>query len=193
MFGQNGVEIQTENSPFNPASTYGCAKTFAYYLTRYYRQAFGIFASSAIFFNHESPRRTPEYVTRKITRAVARIKLGKQDRLVLGDLTAKIDWGYSKEYMEAAWQILQQDKPDDFIIATGEVHSIEEFVNEAFSYVDLDPTKYVSSNKKFFRPTKTGVLRADISKARNTFGFDPKIKFKELIKIMIDADLEMEK
>ena len=111
----------------------------------------------------------------------------------VGDLSAEIDWGYSKEYTEAAWQILQHDKPDDFLIATGEVHSIEEFVNEEFSYVYLDPGKYVSSDKKFFRPTKTGVLRVDISKAKNSFGFDPKIKFKELIKMMIDADLEMEK
>jgi len=135
MFGKTETEIQSEETPFNPQSPYACAKAMAYYLTRYYRHNFGIFASTAILYNHESPRRTVEYVTRKITKAVARIACDKQDKLVLGDLTAKIDWGYSREFMEAAWQMLQLNEPDDFIIATGEGHTVKEFVEEAFNVV----------------------------------------------------------
>ena len=152
-----------------------------------------MFASTAILYNHESPRRTEEYVTRKITRSVARIVHGKQDKLVLGDLSARIDWGYAREYMEAAWQILQLDQADDFIVATGEAHSVEEFVNEAFAVVNLKPEDYVVSSKKFFRPTKTGVLVGDTAKARTTFGFEPKVKFKQLVRLMVEADLEAEK
>lgn len=193
MFGKTETISQNETTPFNPQSPYACSKLFAYHLTRYYREAFGIFASNAILYNHESPRRTPEYVTRKITQSVARIACGKQDKLILGDLTACIDWGYAKEYMQAAWQILQLDKPDDFIIATGETHSVEEWVKEAFAVVQLKSDDYVLTDPKLLRPTKTSTLTGDISKAKKAFGFDPKIKFKELVKLMVEADLERER
>ena len=193
MFGLTESPLQDETTPFNPRSPYACAKVMAYYLTRYYREAFGMFASNAILYNHESPRRTPEYVTRKITQSVARIALGKQDKLVLGDLSAQIDWGYSKEYMEAAWQMMQLEKPDDFVIATGEAHSVKEWVEEAFAVVNLSSKKYVVTDASLLRPSKTSTLVGDITKARKTFGFDPKIKFKELVKLMIEADLKSEK
>jgi len=192
MFGKSEGPMQSETTLFNPQSPYACAKTMAYHLTRYYREAFGLFASTAILYNHESPRRTPEYVTRKITQSIARIVHKKQEQLTLGDLSACIDWGYSKEYMEAAWNILQVDKPDDFVIATGEAHSVEEFVNEAFSIANLNPDNHLATDKSLLRPTKTSILIGDITKAKNTFGFDPKIKFKELIKIMLEADLQNE-
>ncbi len=190
MFGLNEELTQNELTPFNPQSPYAVCKVHAYYLARYYRQAFGIFVSTAILYNHESPRRTEEYVTRKITRSVARIATGQQKELRLGDLSARIDWGYAREYMEAAWQILQQDKPDDFIIASGEGHSIKEFVDAAFSIVNLDPGKYVVSDKRLYRPTKTSVLIGDTTKAREKFGFEPKVKFRELVKLMVDADIK---
>ncbi len=190
MFGRSDSEMQNEKTPFNPQSPYACAKTMAFYLTRYYREAFGLFASTAILYNHESPRRTPEYVTRKITQSAARIARGKQKTLVLGDLSARIDWGYSREFMEAAWQMLQIDKPDDFVIATGEAHSVSEWVDEAFASVGLKSGDYVSIDQKLLRPTKTSTLVGDISKARRAFGFDPQVKFRNLIKLMVDADLE---
>ena len=193
MFGKPESTFQTETTPFNPQSPYACAKVMAYHLTRYYRQAFDMFASTAILYNHESPRRTEEYVTRKITKSVARIVCGKQDKLILGDLSARVDWGYSREYMEAAWQMLQLDGPDDFIIATGEAHSVQEFVEEAFAVVNLSPDEYVVSSPDLFRPTKTGELVGDITKARSSFGFDPQVKFKQLVKLMVEADLEAEK
>jgi GDPmannose 4,6-dehydratase len=193
MFGRTMEEKQNEKTPFNPQSPYACAKTFAYYITRYYREAFGMFASNAILFNHESPRRTPEYVTRKITQSVARIALGKQKKLVLGDLSARIDWGYSKEFMDAAWQILQLDKPDDFVIATGEAHSVKEWVEKAFAVVNLKPDKFVVTDPKLMRPTKTSILVGDITKAQKTFGFNPKVKFEALVELMVKADLEKEK
>jgi len=193
MFGKTDAKHQHETTPFNPQSPYGCAKVFAYYLTRYYREAFGIFASNAILYNHESPRRTPEYVTRKITQAVARIACGKQDKLILGDINARIDWGYAREYMQAAWQILQLDKPDDFIIATGETHSVKEWVEKAFAVVNLKPDDYVVIDTNLLRPAKTSSLIGDITKAQKTFGFNPKIKFAELVKIMVEADLQRER
>jgi len=193
MFGKTDAVPQTEATPFNPQSPYACAKVMAYYLTRYYRDAFGIFASNAILYNHESPRRTEEYVTRKITRSVARIACGNQDKLVLGDLSARIDWGYARDYMEAAWRILQLDAPDDFIIATGEAHSVEDFVEEAFAAVGLRPRDYVVSDPSLLRPTKTSALVGDITKARERFGFSPKVRFKELVKLMVDTDLEAER
>lgn len=189
MFGKAESKVQQETTPFNPQSPYACAKVMAYYLTRYYREAFGMFASTAILYNHESPRRTPEYVTRKITQSVARIASGKQDKLILGDLSACIDWGYSKEYMEAAWQMLQLETPDDFIIATGEAHSVREWVDEAFSVVNLNAEDYLMTDPGLLRPTKTSALIGNIEKAGKTFGFNPKIKFKELVKMMVDADL----
>jgi len=193
MFGKTNTVPQTETTPFNPQSTYACAKVFAYYLTRYYREAFGIFASTGILYNHESPRRTEEYVTRKITKSVARIAYGKQDKLTLGDLSARIDWGYSKEYVETAWKILQLDDPDDFIIATGEAHSVKEFVDEAFALANLNPENYVVSDQGLFRPTQTSILIGDTTKARKAFGFEPRVRFKELVKIMMKADLKREK
>lgn len=193
MFGKTDTPIQTETTSFNPQSPYACAKVLSYYFTRYYRTAFGIFASTAILYNHESPRRTEEYVTRKITKAVARIVCGKQDKLVLGDISVQIDWGYSREYMEAAWQMLQLDEPDDFIIATGEAHSVKEFVEEAFAVVDLKPDQHVITDSSLIRPTKTSALVGDISKARQRFGFDPEVKFKELVRLMVEADLGEER
>ena len=192
MFGISSSKVQNESTLFNPQSPYAIGKTFAYFMTRYYREAFGMHASSAILFNHESPRRTPEYVTRKITQSVARIVLGKQKHLVLGDMTAKIDWGYAREYMDAAWVMLQQDVPDDYIIATGEIHSVEEFVMEAFRYVNLNPNNYVKTSSEFMRTTKTSALIGDSSKAKKTFGFDPKVRFSDLVKLMIDEDIKKE-
>lgn len=192
MFGQTDAANQNETTPFNPQSPYACAKAMAFYLTRYYRSAFGIFASNAILYNHESPRRTPEYVTRKVTQAVARIKCGKQEKLVLGDLTAKIDWGYAREYMEAAWKIMQLDQPDDFVIATGESHSVKNWVDLAFAAAGLKPDDYLLTDKRLIRPTKTSSLIGDITKAKNTFGFDPQFKIDRLVKLMVDADMESE-
>ena len=193
MFGRAESERQNETTPFNPASPYACAKVMAYHLTRYYREAFGMFASNGILYNHESPRRTPEYVTRKITQAVARIACGRQDKLVLGDLGARIDWGYAKEFMEAAWRMLQLDRPDDFVIATGEAHSVKEWVEEAFAAVNLKPDAYVVTDPALLRPSRTTTLIGDITKAKNRFGFDPKFKFKELVGMMVDADLRTER
>ncbi len=192
MFGKTKTLKQNEDTPFNPQSPYACAKTFAYYLTRYYRETYGIFASAGIFYNHESPRRMPEYLTRKVTQAVARIAKGKQDKICLGDLSAQIDWGFAREYMEAAWQILQLDKADDFVIATGEAHSVNEWVKSAFAFVNLKPDKYVIQDPKLLRPTQTSVLVGDTTKAKKVFGFVPKVKFEGLVKLMMEADLERE-
>ncbi|MAF99533.1 MAG: hypothetical protein CMH61_02875 [Nanoarchaeota archaeon] len=190
IFGQSAENPQTEESPFRPQSPYACGKVLAYVLARYYRDVFGLFVSTGIYYNHESPRRTDEYVTRKITKAAARIKLGLQKKLSLGNLDAKIDWGYAKEYMEAAWNIMQLDNPDDFILCTGEVHSLREFVNEAFSYVGLNPDDYIEFDPRFARPGNTSVLIGDTSKAQEAFGFNPRIRFKQIIKLMIDHDLK---
>ncbi len=193
MFGMTDTVKQNEETPFNPQSPYACAKVMAYYLVRYYRNAFGLFASNAIFYNHESPRRTPEYVTRKITQSVARIACGKQDKLMLGDINAYIDWGYAREYMEAAWQILQLDKPNDFIIATSQTHTVREWVKKAFEVVNLKSDDYLVQDPKLMRPSKTSSLVGDISKARKAFGFNPKIKFEKLVKLMVESDLEKER
>ena len=193
MFGKTESVPQNETTPFSPQSPYACAKVMAFYFTRYYRDAFGMFASNAILYNHESPRRTAEYVTRKITQSVARIACGKQDKLMLGDLSARIDWGYAKEFMEAAWQMLQLDQPEDFVIATGEAHSVREWVEEAFAVVNLRPDDYVVTDPSLLRPTKTSTLIGDITKAREAFGFDPKVKFKELVRLMVEADLQVER
>ena len=192
MFGKVSQSPQNEETSFNPQNPYACAKIFAWHLCKMYRQVYNMYVAVGIFYNHESPRRTTEYVTRKITQSVARIKAGKQEKLILGDLSSKIDWGYSKEYMEAAWNIMQQEKPDDFIIGTGEAHSVKEFVDESFSYVGLDPEKYVETSNKFFRPATHSILVADTTKAREKFGFNPKIKFKKLVKLMLEYDLKEE-
>lgn len=189
IFGK-APNLQTEDTSFRPQSPYGCAKVLAYVLTRYYRDVFGMFASTAIFYNHESPRRSEEYVTRKITKAVARISKGLQKKLYLGDIDIKIDFGYSKEYVEAAWKIMQLEKPDDFIICTGEVHSIREFVEEAFKQVGLNAKYHVEIDPALLRPGKTDTLTGDFSKAQRAFGYKPKVKFKELVKIMVEHDLK---
>ena len=193
MFGLTDTATQNETTPFNPQSPYACAKVMAYYLVRYYRQVFGIHASTAIFYNHESPRRTPEYVTRKVTQSVARIASGRQDALVLGDLSSRIDWGYARDYMEAAWKILQMDRPDDFVIATGEAHSVKEWVDAAFSVAGLEPGRYVRTDPALIRPGKTSTLVGDITRARRTFGFEPKYRFRDLVRLMVEADLAAEK
>lgn len=189
MFGRVS-STQNEETSFRPQSPYGCAKAFAYVLTRYYRDVFNLFASTAIFYNHESPRRNEEYVTKKITRAVARIAKGLQNKLYLGDTDIKIDFGYAKEYAEAAWHILQLEKPDDFVICTGEVHSIRDFVEEAFRQVGLKAEDYVEIDPKLLRPGKTDTLIGNNSKAKKAFGFEPKVKFRELVKIMVEHELQ---
>jgi len=189
MFGTVTAWPQTEDTAFRPQSPYACAKLLAYVLARHYRDAYGMFVSTAILYNHESPRRTEEYVTRKITRAAARIKAGLQDRLSLGDLSATVDWGYAQEYMEAAWRILQQERADDYIIATGEGHTVREWLDTAFELVGLDPEAVVSIDAGLLRPASPALLVGDASKARAAFGFDPQVRFRRLIEVMLDADL----
>ena len=191
MFGLAAENPQTEETPFRPQSPYAAAKVLAYVMCRYYRDVFGLFASTGIFYNHEGPRRTEDYVTRKITKAAARIKLGLQKELLLGNLDTKIDFGYAPEYMEAAWKIMQLDKPDDFIICTGEVHSVREFLNEAFTIVGLNPSQYVKFDSRFARPGNTGVLLGNSSKAQQRFGFNPQVRFKQLVRIMVEHDLKL--
>lgn len=191
MFGNTTETPQRETTPFRPASPYACAKVYAHWLTVNYREAYGIFACSGILFNHESPRRGETFVTRKITRAVARIKAGLQDKLYLGNLDARRDWGYAKEYVEATWQMLQADRPDDYVIATGESHSVREFLDEAFGYVGLDWHDYVEIDPRYFRPLEVNHLVGDASKARKAFGWEPKTRFRDLVRLMVDADMEM--
>ncbi len=188
MFG--GAEPpQNEETPFNPRSPYACAKVYAYWMVKNYREGYKICASNGILFNHESPRRGETFVTRKITRAVASILAKKQDCLYLGNLDAKRDWGYAPEYVERMYDILQQDSPDDFVIGTGEAHSVKEFAKEAFSYVGLDWQKYVRIDQRYFRPTEVETLLADITKVKKRFNWQPKITFNDLVKIMVDADM----
>lgn len=190
MFGKVQEIPQRETTPFHPRSPYGAAKVYAYWATRNYRESYGLFACNGILFNHESPRRGETFVTRKITRAVAHIKAGLQDKLYLGNLGAKRDWGYAKEYVEAMWLMLQQDVPDDYVIATGETHSVEEFLTEAFSYVDLDWRRYVELDDKYLRPAEVDMLIGDPSKAYNVLGWKPTITFAALARLMVDADME---
>ncbi|OGJ59875.1 GDP-mannose 4,6-dehydratase [Candidatus Peribacteria bacterium RIFCSPHIGHO2_01_FULL_55_13] len=193
MFGLTDTVKQNEETPLNPQSPYACAKTYAWSLTKYYRNVHKLFASTAIFFNHESPRRTDSYVTRKITKSAVRISLGLQKELRLGDLSAKLDFGFAGEFMEAAWNILQLDEPDDFVIGTGEAVSVEQFLEETFAQLGLKVKDHVVIDQKFFRPGKTSTLIADYSKAKKTFGYEPKVKYKDLIKIMVEADMKIEK
>jgi len=188
MFG-SALPPQSETTSFQPQSPYACAKLYSYWLTRNYRDGYNIFACNGILFNHESPRRGETFVSRKITRAVASILAGKQDKLYLGNLAAKRDWGYAPEYAEMMWQILQQDKPDDYVTGTGESHSVKELVEEAFSYVGLKWKKYVSIDQRYFRPTEVNNLIADTRKVRKVFKWQPKVNFQDLVKIMIDADM----
>jgi GDPmannose 4,6-dehydratase len=188
MFG-NAPAPQNEKTPFEPRSPYAAAKVYGYWVTRNYREGYRLFACNGILFNHESPRRGETFVTRKITRAVARIKLGLQEKLYLGNLASRRDWGYAPEYVEAMWRMLQQDRPQDYAIGTGEAHSVKEFVQEAFSYLGLDWEGYVDIDAKYFRPTEVGLLRADASNARAVLGWEHKVTFKQLVRIMVDADL----
>ena len=190
MYGKVRETPQTETTPFYPRSPYAAAKAYSYLTTVNYRESYGIFACNGILFNHESPRRGETFVTRKITTAAARIKAGLQDTLYLGNLDAKRDWGYAKEYVEAMWLMLQQDEPDDYVIATGESHAVYEFLGEAFSYVGLDWHEFVEIDPKYYRPAEVEYLRGDASKARVKLGWQPKTKFKELVWLMVDADME---
>jgi GDPmannose 4,6-dehydratase len=188
MFGKVHEVPQRETTPFHPRSPYGAAKVYAHWATVNYRESYNMFASCGILFNHESPRRGETFVTRKITRAVARIKAGLQDKLYLGNLDAKRDWGYAKEYVEAMWLMLQQDKPDDYVIATGETHSVEEFLVEAFRQVGLDWRDYVELDPKYLRPAEVDLLIGDASKAKRELGWEPRVTFNELVRLMVDAD-----
>lgn len=191
MFGKVQEIPQKETTPFYPRSPYGAAKVYAYWMTVNYRESYNMFACNGILFNHESPRRGETFVTRKITRAVARIKAGVQNELFLGNLDAKRDWGYAKEYVEAMWLMLQQDKPDDYVIATGETHSVKEFVEEAFSYANLDWKKYVKIDKRYFRPAEVDMLIGDASKAKKKLKWKPELTFKKLVRLMVDSDIEL--
>jgi len=180
---------QNENTPFYPKSPYACSKVFSYHITKLYREAYGIYAANGIFYNHESPRRGETFVTRKITRSIARIKAGLDKKIYLGNLDAKRDWGLAQEYMEVMHLILQQPKADDFVIATGETHSVKEFLEEAFKYAGFyNWQQYVEIDPRYFRPAEVEVLIGDPTKAKNIMGWEPKIKFKELVRIMVDAD-----
>ncbi|HXY18124.1 MAG TPA: GDP-mannose 4,6-dehydratase [Candidatus Nitrosopolaris sp.] len=190
MFGKVQQVPQTERTPFYPRSPYSVAKVYAHWMTVNYRESYKMFACNGILFNHESPRRGETFVTRKITRAVAQIQAGLQNKLYMGNLDAKRDWGYAKEYVEAMWLMMQQNKPDDYVIATGETHSVREFLEEAFKYVGLDYKKYVEFDKRYLRPAEVDVLIGDASKAKKKLGWQPKTSFKELVKIMVDADVE---
>jgi GDPmannose 4,6-dehydratase len=190
MFGKAREIPQTEETPFHPRSPYGVSKVFSYWITRNYREAYGMFAVNGILFNHESPRRGPTFVTRKITRAVGAILRGEQSELRLGNLDAKRDWGYAKEYMEGAWLMLQAGEPDDFVLATGETHSVAEFLAEAFGNADLDWRDYVQIDERYYRPAEVDLLIGDYSKAKAKLGWEPKVRFKELVRMMVDADRE---
>ncbi|HZR95467.1 MAG TPA: GDP-mannose 4,6-dehydratase [Gaiellaceae bacterium] len=193
MFGKVRDVPQTEETPFHPRSPYGVSKVFSYWITRNYREAYGMFAVNGILFNHESPRRGPTFVTRKITRAVGAILRGEQDSLYLGNLDAKRDWGYAKDYMEGAWRMLQADEPDDFVLATGETHSVREFLDEAFGYAGLDWEEYVKIDERYFRPAEVDLLIGDYSKAKEKLGWEPTVRFEELVRMMVDADRERAK
>ncbi|MCK9274565.1 MAG: GDP-mannose 4,6-dehydratase [Syntrophales bacterium] len=192
MFGA-APPPQSELTPFQPQSPYAAAKVYAYYVAKNYREAYTIFAANGILFNHESPRRGETFVTRKITRAATRIKMGLQDALYLGNLDAKRDWGFAGDYVEAMWLMLQEDSPDDYVIATGETHSVRDFVMEVFNRLDLDFDEYVKIDPRYFRPTEVDVLLGDSSKARRALGWTPKTSFHALIDMMIDFDLDQAK
>ena len=191
MFGKAVETPQSETTPFHPRSPYACAKVFAYWQTINYREAYGMFACNGILFNHESPRRGEAFVTRKVTRAAARIKLGLLNELRLGNLDARRDWGFAGDYVEAMWLMLQHSEPDDFVIATGETHSVREFLDEVFSYLELDWEKFVVVDPQFNRPSEVDLLRGDASKARRALGWTPKVTFRELARLMVDADLKL--
>jgi len=190
MFGLVAENPQRETTPFHPRSPYGVSKVFAFWSTVNYRESYGLFAANGILFNHESPRRGETFVSRKITRAVAYIRAGLQKKLYLGNLDARRDWGFAPEYVEAMWLMLQQDEPDDYVIATGETHSVREFCEEAFGLVGLDWRQYVEIDKRYLRPAEVDILLGDPSKAKARLGWEPKVKFKDLVKIMVEADVK---
>ena len=191
MYGSVQEVPQTERTPFYPRSPYAAAKAYAFYLARNYREAYGMFVSNGILFNHESPLRGETFVTRKVTRGATRIKLGLQDKLYLGNLDAKRDWGFAGDYVEAMWAMLQADVPDDYVIATGENHSVREMVEEVFRLLDLDWERYVEIDPRYFRPAEVDELLGDASRARATLGWEPRVSFAELVKMMVDADLRL--
>ncbi len=190
MFGSTPAP-QNEDSPFHPRSPYACAKVFAYHATVNYRESYGVFACNGILFNHESPRRGENFVTRKVTRAIARIKRGLQKKLYLGNLEACRDWGYAPEYVESMWQMLQQEKPDDYVIATGESYSVEEFVRAAFEHAGMDWREYVEVDPVYYRPAEVVRLAGDASKAKARFGWEPHTRFPELVRLLVDADIKL--
>ncbi|MFA6569002.1 MAG: GDP-mannose 4,6-dehydratase [Victivallales bacterium] len=193
LFGK-AVEIpQTEKTPFYPRSPYGCAKLYSYWITVNYRESYNLFACNGILFNHESPRRGETFVTRKITRAATRIKLGLQDRLYLGNLDAKRDWGFAGDYVEAMWMMLQADEPDDFVVATGETYSVREFLEKVFKALGLDWGKHVEIDPKYYRPSEVDILLGDSSKIRKKLGWKPRVSFDGLVKMMVDHDLDLAK
>ena len=191
MYGKVLEVPQTETTPFYPRSPYACAKAYAYHLTVNYRESYGMHAGNGILFNHESPRRGETFVTRKITRAATRIKLGLQDKLYLGNLSAQRDWGYAPDYVRAMWMMLQQDQADDYVISTHETHSVKEFVEETFGLLDLDWKEYVQHDDRYERPTEVDLLIGDYSKAKKQLGWEPSVTFKDLVRIMVESDLNL--
>ncbi|HOW17443.1 MAG TPA: GDP-mannose 4,6-dehydratase [Phycisphaerae bacterium] len=191
MYGLAAETPQRETTPFHPRSPYACAKAFAHYQTINYREAYGLFACCGILFNHESPRRGETFVTRKITRAATRIRAGLQDKLYLGNLDARRDWGFAGDYVEAMWLMLQQDQPDDYVIATGESHSVREFLDEAFGCLELDWKRFVEQDPRYFRPAEVDALLGDAAKAREKLGWKPRVTFKELVRMMVNADMKL--
>jgi len=191
LYGKVVETPQTETTPFHPRSPYACAKAYAYYITVNYRESYGIFACNGILFNHESERRGETFVSRKITRAATRIKLGLQEKLFMGNLDARRDWGYARDYVEAMWMMMNADEPDDYVIATGETHSVREFIEQTFAYLDLDWQKYVEIDPRYFRPAEVDLLLGDATKARQKLGWEPKVSFAALVKLMVDHDLRL--
>jgi len=189
LYGQVAETPQTETTPFHPRSPYACAKAYAYYITVNYRESYGMFASNGILFNHESERRGETFVSRKITRAATRIKLGLQKKLYMGNLDARRDWGHARDYVEAMWMILNAEEPDDYVVATGETHSVSEFIEKTFSYLDLDWKEYVEIDPRYFRPAEVDLLLGDASKARRQLGWEPKVSFDQLVTLMVDHDM----
>jgi GDPmannose 4,6-dehydratase len=191
MFGEVAEIPQRETTPFHPRSPYACAKCYAHWQTVNHREAYGLFAANGILFNHESPRRGENFVTRKITRSATRIKLGLQDKLTLGNLEAKRDWGFAGDYVEAMWLMLQQERPDDYVVATGETHSVREFLDLVFDRLKLDSKRYLDFDPRFMRPAEVDILIGDYSKAKRLLGWEPRVRFKELAEMMVDSDLEL--
>ncbi|HYW70037.1 MAG TPA: GDP-mannose 4,6-dehydratase, partial [Pyrinomonadaceae bacterium] len=193
LYGKVAHSPQTETTPFHPRSPYACAKAYAYFSTVNYRESYDLFACNGILFNHESERRGETFVSRKITRAATRIKLGLQEKLYMGNLDAQRDWGYARDYVEAMWMMLNADHPDDYVIATGETHSVREFIEKAFSHLDLDWREFVEIDPRYFRPAEVDLLLGDASKARRELGWRPKVTFEGLVQLMVDHDLKLAK